>query len=94
MAETSTASSIISTNPAEPLPPLVTQEQRHHRIMQGPYQPRALKFPVTEAGGQKRSFNQKWYDLPYSKEWLEYSPTTDCMYCFACRMFGVPGADK
>ena len=62
----------------------------------GPYQPRLAHYPLHKHGGQKRSFQAKWFDLPQAKEWLEYSPRTDAMpchamYCFTCRMFGSPG---
>lgn len=61
----------------------------------GPYQPIEsdispnFHFPVT--GG--RCFQTAWYTRQLShgsveREWLEYSPSTDAMFCFSCRVFG------
>ena len=32
--------------------------------------------------------------LPHAKGCLEYSPRTNALYCFACRMFGSPGTSE
>ncbi len=46
----------------------------------GPCQP-VLSFPKHLEG---RSFQKKWYE---NNPWLEYSPSTDAMFCFSCRLF-------
>ena len=83
---------VVRPDPADGRPSLVSREERRRLVNMGPYQPRLSHYPMHEQGGQKRSFQAKWFDLPQAKEWLEYSPRTDAMYCFACRMFGSPGA--
>ena len=60
----------------------------------GPFQPRLISYSVHEHGSQKRSFQAMWFDLPHAKEWLEYSTRVNAMYCFACRMFGMPGTSE
>ncbi|KTF78193.1 hypothetical protein cypCar_00045488, partial [Cyprinus carpio] len=46
----------------------------------GPCQP-VLSFPKNVEG---RSFQKKWYE---NNPWLEYSPSTDAMFYFSCRLF-------
>ena len=76
-------------DPANLLP--LNKEERHLIISKGPCQPRNLKFPAAKVGGQRRSFQHKWYDLSFCKQWIEYSVKKDSMFCFACRLFGAVG---
>ncbi|KAI4802054.1 hypothetical protein KUCAC02_019913, partial [Chaenocephalus aceratus] len=46
----------------------------------GPCRP-LFQFPTNQDG---RSFQGHWYD---ETPWLEYSPQSDALYCFSCRMF-------
>ena len=39
-------------------------------------------------------FRLSGLNLPHAKEWLEYSTMVNAMYCFACRMFGMPGTSE
>ena len=68
----------------------LTREEKHRLIKLGPCQPRLVCYPLDKQGKYNRSFHASWYDLVYAKDWLEYSPNIDRMFCFACRMFGVP----
>ncbi|KAE9523137.1 hypothetical protein AGLY_016451 [Aphis glycines] len=54
------------------------------RITRGPFQPNFNIFPRTQCGNYSRSFHKKYYS---EFKWLEYSPTTDSAFCFACRCF-------
>ncbi|XP_050065857.1 uncharacterized protein LOC126554901, partial [Aphis gossypii] len=54
------------------------------RITRGPFQPNFDTFPRTQCGNYSRSFHKKYYS---EFKWLEYSPTTDSAFCFACRCF-------
>ncbi|XP_034566468.1 uncharacterized protein LOC117831761 [Notolabrus celidotus] len=56
---------------------------------EGPVQPCLTKFPKTQHGTRKRSFNSSWYR---DNSWLEYSILQDSSYCFACRHFSLPNA--
>uniref|UniRef100_A0A8C6P238 Zinc finger MYM-type protein 1-like n=1 Tax=Nothobranchius furzeri TaxID=105023 RepID=A0A8C6P238_NOTFU len=47
----------------------------------GPCKPILSSYPKNEEG---RSFQNKWYE---NNSWLEYSPSTDAMFCFSCRLF-------
>lgn len=58
---------------------LLSHEEKKRLVALGPYQPRLTYYPVHEHGGQKRSFQAKWFDLPHTKEWLEYSTKIDAM---------------
>jgi hypothetical protein len=64
-------------------------------IKAGPYQP-VLDYPFKESGNQRRRFNVLWFDA--HKNWLEYSPSKDAVYCLPCYLFGKkptgrPGSD-
>ena len=69
-------------DPSLPLPS--NETKRNARIRKGPYQPRLNNYTVTRHNGKARSFCQRWYDF---YNWLEYSPITNKMYCFFCRIF-------
>jgi len=48
-----------------------------------PYQPKLLTYEKDKHG---RAFNNCYYDrFP----WMEYSPTSNAVYCFPCRVFGT-----
>ena len=70
-------------------------EIRRAYIKAGPYQP-VLDYPFKESGNQRRRFNVLWFDA--HKNWLEYSPSKDAVYCLPCYLFGKkpigrPGSD-
>lgn len=68
----------------------LSRECKQRLVQLGPYQTRLNSSPIHQHNdGQKRLFQAKWFDLPCSKEWLEYSCNSNKMYCFACRMFSV-----
>ena len=65
----------------------LTENEKQYLICQGPYQPRFKKYPTNPAISKTKqnAFSPKWYEkFPY----LEYSPTTDRAFCFACCLFG------
>ena len=49
-------------------------------LHQQPAQP-VIKFPTTEMGSKKRSFNSSWYA---KYKWLEYSVIKDSAFCYPC----------
>ena len=81
----------LSIDPSDSLSPSISREEHHRLISRGPCQPRNLNFPVTEVGGQNRSFQPKWYDLSCCKHWLEYFEKKNALFCFSCRFFGAAG---
>ena len=62
---------------------LLSREEKHRIITLGPCQPNNVVYPKTDSGGKKRCFQAKWFSLPVYKEWLQYSPKADAMFCFA-----------
>ena len=72
----------VQPGPVDPAdgPPQMSREEGRRLVNMGPYQPRLAHYPKHEHGGQKRSFQAKWFDLPQAKEWLEYSSKTDTVY--------------
>jgi hypothetical protein len=58
---------------------------------EGPSQPTLRVYPVKEQTGRRRSFRSVWY-MTY--QWLEYSPTTDAAFCYACRHFPSNSKDS
>ena len=67
-------------------------------LAEGPCQPGLnveFKFVQDNKG---RSFNRQWYKpklkngMQSYRDWLVYSPTTDCAYCFPCWLFADRGA--
>jgi hypothetical protein len=63
-------------------------------VDQGPYQPILANYPVNEIlkkNSDTCHFAARWYnEFPL----IEYSPITDSIFCFSCRLFGggCPGA--
>ena len=88
----STSSSFSSTSfsvrPTD-LPYPVDTQHKLAIIRKGPHQPRDCEFPKQRFSNANLSFNQSWHDLPFASNMLEYSPLTNRMYCFSCRLFDV-----
>ncbi|XP_025198446.1 zinc finger MYM-type protein 1-like [Melanaphis sacchari] len=69
----------------------------------GPCQPTASElsnavFPK-DTSSPSRSFSSAYYfklvnGKTVQRNWLAYSPSTDRIYCWTCRLFGTPGAQK
>ena len=56
-------------------------------VLEQPYQPPMATlpgkvFPKRKIGSRNRSFQEGWYS---KFNWLEYSPSGDSAYCFACQ---------
>jgi hypothetical protein len=65
----------------------LTEKEKQYLICKGPYQPHLEKYPTNAAISKTKqnTFTAKWFKtFPY----LEYSPTVDRAFCFACRLFG------
>lgn len=72
----------------------------------GPCQPNASDllnnvFPKkSDANGHLRSFNECYYNQKcvdgkfVKRSWLSYSPSTDRIFCWICKLFGLPNAKK
>lgn len=58
------------------------------------------KFPTKQQGDRLRSFHEKYYFKEISpgnfvkRNWLSYSPTTDCIFCIVCKLFGLPNGKQ
>jgi len=54
------------------------------------------KFPTNQQGNRLRSFHERYYFKEISpgnfmkRNWLSYSPSTDCIFCIVCKLFGLP----
>ncbi|XP_050157457.1 uncharacterized protein LOC126631338 [Malus sylvestris] len=66
-------------------------EVRRAYIKGGPYQLKFLEYPRSRFGSQYRRFQYSWFS---QFPWLEYSPTTDRVYCFPCFLFGTGPASR
>jgi hypothetical protein len=53
-------------------------------------------FTTKQQGNCVRSFHEKYYFKEISlgsyvkRNWLSYSPSTDCVFCIVCKLFGLP----
>lgn len=81
-----------------PINTIVQPSQRDEMIREylrlGPYQPIVPSYP---RDNEKRSFKSSWFSKPECAKWLEYSPTTNKMYCLFCYLFpqiGIIGANS
>lgn len=62
-------------------------QDRLQVVKKGPYQPHDYIFPKRSFSNRNISFNPSWYDIPEARDWLEYSPLLDKIYCFTCHLF-------
>ena len=64
-----------------------SEAELRYLINERPYQPLLTKFPDNESLKQRKRqcrFTKKWYqEYPL----IEYSPVTNAVYCFCCRLF-------
>ncbi|KAK4549592.1 hypothetical protein RGQ29_032748 [Quercus rubra] len=70
-------------------------EIRRVYIKKGPYQPKHINYPYNDDTHHRR-FQPSWFNS--HKDWLEYSPSMDAIYCLPCYLFskkpiGHPGSD-
>ncbi|KAK4558185.1 hypothetical protein RGQ29_007800 [Quercus rubra] len=70
-------------------------EIRRAYLIEGPYQPENIDYPYND-DTHRRRFQPSWFKS--HKDWLEYSPSTDAIYCLPCYLFskkpiGRPGSD-
>ena len=70
-------------------------EIRWAYIEKGPYQPEDINYPYNDDTHRCR-FQPSWFNS--HKDWLEYSPSTDAIYCLPCyllskKLIGRPGSD-
>jgi hypothetical protein len=81
---------IISRDPSTTK--LYNEVELRYLVGQGPYQPKLARYPINEKLKKNNDtcrFVPRWYkEFPL----IEYSPITDSIYCFCCRLFGFgPG---
>lgn len=71
-----------------PINTIVQSSQRDEMIREylrlGPFQP---ILPVYPRDNENRSFKSSWFSKPECADWLEYSPTTNKIYCLCCYLF-------
>ena len=82
-----TESCVMSNNPAERKGIQLSEQQKDFLISKGPYQPVLENYPCNNviSKSKQNSFSAKWFEtFPY----LEYSPSLDRAYFFACSLFG------
>ncbi|KAK4605151.1 hypothetical protein RGQ29_013284 [Quercus rubra] len=70
-------------------------EIRRAYLINGPYQPKDIVYPYNNDTHHRR-FQPLWFIS--HEDWLEYSPSTDALYCLPCYLFskkpiGRPGSD-
>ncbi|XP_065634869.1 uncharacterized protein LOC136069813 [Quercus suber] len=70
-------------------------EIRRAYLKKGPYQPENIDYPYND-DTHRRRFQPSWFGS--HKDWLEYSPSMDAIYCLPCYLFskkpiGRPGLD-
>ncbi|KAI5682688.1 hypothetical protein M9H77_03916 [Catharanthus roseus] len=71
--------------PIDSYPYEVRDELRRLYVAKGPTQPCDHKFPQTDFGEIRRSFQKQWFK---DFTWLEYSVHKDATFCFCCYLFG------
>ena len=64
-------------------------------LKEGSHQPKNIDYPYND-DTHHRWFQPSWFKS--HKDWLEYSPLTDAIYCLPCNLFskkpiGRPGSD-
>ena len=59
-------------------------EIRRAYLINGPYQPKDIVYPYNN-DTHRRRFQPLWFVS--HKDWLEYSPSTDALYCLPCYLF-------
>ena len=59
-------------------------EIRQAYLIEGPYQPKNIDYPYNDDTHHCR-FQPSWFDS--HKDWLEYSPSMDAIYCQSCYLF-------
>ena len=64
-------------------------------LKEGPYQPKNIDYPYND-DTHRRRFQPSWFES--HKDWLEYSPSMNAIYCLPCYLFskkpiGRPGLD-
>ena len=83
-----TESCVISNDTSERRGIQLNEQQKHFLISKGPYQPLLESYPPCNKAISKSKqnlFSSKWYETsPY----LEYSPSLDRAFSFACSLFG------
>ncbi|KAL4616285.1 hypothetical protein ACB092_07G187600 [Castanea dentata] len=72
-------------------------EIRRAYLKEGPYQPKNIDYPYNN-DTHRHQFQPSWFELHSHRDWLEYSPSMDAIYCLPCYLFskkpiGRPGSD-
>ena len=60
-------------------------EIRRAYLKEGPYQPKNIDYPYNDDTHCRR-FQISWFES--HRDWLEYSPSMDAIYCLPCYLFG------
>ncbi|XP_050064395.1 zinc finger MYM-type protein 1-like isoform X3 [Aphis gossypii] len=95
------------TNDPDLIPQYVSSTLLSYLVDLGPCKPLPSElinniFPVkTDSMGRSRSFHESYYyyketanQLPTKRLWLSYSPSSDKIYCYSCKLFGLAKAKK
>ena len=59
-------------------------EIRQAYLKEGPYQPKNIDYPYND-DTHRRRFQPSWFES--HRDWLEYSPSMDAIYCLPCYLF-------
>ena len=80
-------SDVIDRDPANRIGITLTEQQKMFLISRAPFQPVLQTYPVNKKipAEKQNSFSSNCFkEFPY----LEYSPSSGRVYCFACSLFG------
>ena len=82
-----TESCVISNDLAKRIGVQLSDQQKQYLISKGPHQPVLQKYPCNNAisKSKQNSFSAQWYQ---EFSYLEYSPSLDRAFCFACSLCG------
>lgn len=73
----------------DPATETVHDRNRDEVINQGPIRPAIGEYPAS--GKRNLRFQSSWYEREEMCQCLEYSISTDAVFCFVCRCFGSLG---
>ncbi|XP_075655637.1 uncharacterized protein LOC142625795 [Castanea sativa] len=65
---------------------------RRAYLKEGSYQPKNIDYSYNN-DTHRRRFQPSWFELHSHRDWLEYSPSMDVIYCLPCYLFSKKSID-